>query len=86
MGTLGWPELIIILVLAVLIFGGTRLAGLGRASGRAIREFKEETRGLKEEKKDEAATQVPPAPQATQASTQQVVEGEVVDPNTPPQN
>ncbi|WP_368737130.1 twin-arginine translocase TatA/TatE family subunit, partial [Vibrio cholerae] len=42
---LGTTELLIILALALLIFGGTRLAGLGKSSGRAIREFKEETKG-----------------------------------------
>ena len=44
---LGWQELLIILAVALLLFGGSRLAGLGKASGRAIREFKEETRDLK---------------------------------------
>ena len=46
MGSIGWPELIIILIVVLLLFGGTRLAGLGKASGKAIREFKEETRDL----------------------------------------
>lgn len=41
----GW-EWLIILLIALLLFGGTKLAGLGKASGRAIREFKEETKGL----------------------------------------
>ena len=44
---LGWQELLIILAVALLLFGGSRLAGIGKASGRAIREFKEETRDLK---------------------------------------
>lgn len=39
---LGTPELIIILVVALLLFGGARLAGLGKGVGRSIREFKEE--------------------------------------------
>lgn len=47
---LGWPELLIVLLVAVLLFGGTRLAGVGKASGRAIREFKEETADLKKPK------------------------------------
>ena len=42
---LGWQELLVILVIVVLIFGGTKLAGVGRASGRAIREFKDELKG-----------------------------------------
>lgn len=52
---LGTTELLIILALALLIFGGTRLAGLGKSSGRAIREFKEETRSLSEQEKAEKA-------------------------------
>ena len=39
---LGPPELIIILVVALLIFGGSRLAGVGKGMGRSIREFKQE--------------------------------------------
>lgn len=46
---LGVPELLIILAVVLLLFGGSRLAGIGRSSGRAIREFKEETKGLSEE-------------------------------------
>lgn len=40
------PDLIIILVLALLLFGGSRLAGVGKSAGQAIREFKEETSEL----------------------------------------
>lgn len=40
MPNLGWQELIIILVIALVIFGPTRLAGIGGALGRAIREFR----------------------------------------------
>lgn len=45
---LGVPELLIILAVVLLLFGGSRLAGLGKSSGRALKEFKEETRGLKQ--------------------------------------
>lgn len=40
-------EIVILLIVAILIFGGTKLAGLGRGAGRAIREFKEETQSLR---------------------------------------
>jgi len=45
MGLFGWQELLIILVIVVIVFGGARLAGVGKASGRAIREFKDELKG-----------------------------------------
>jgi sec-independent protein translocase protein TatA len=39
---LGMPELLVILVIIVLIFGANRLAGLGKGLGQAIRGFKDE--------------------------------------------
>ena len=41
-GLPGGMEWVILLVVALLLFGGTRLAGMGKGAGRAIREFKEE--------------------------------------------
>jgi sec-independent protein translocase protein TatA len=37
----GWEWLVLVAV-AVLLFGGSRLAGLGKGAGQAIRGFKEE--------------------------------------------
>jgi sec-independent protein translocase protein TatA len=54
-GTLGLPELLIILVIIVLIFGANRLSGLGRGLGQAIRGFKEETQGPDEEEEERPA-------------------------------
>ncbi|MGI8767640.1 MAG: twin-arginine translocase TatA/TatE family subunit, partial [Propionibacteriaceae bacterium] len=34
---LGVPELLIILAVILLLFGGTKLAGLGKSTGRALR-------------------------------------------------
>lgn len=48
---LGSTELILILLIAVILFGGSRVAGLGKALGKSIREFKEEVGGT--ENKDE---------------------------------
>lgn len=47
---LGMPELIIILVIALVIFGGSRLPQLGEGLGKAIKGFK---KGISES--DEAA-------------------------------
>lgn len=37
----GW-EWVILAVVALVLFGGSKLAGVGKNAGRAIREFKEE--------------------------------------------
>ncbi len=50
---LGLPELLVILVIIMLIFGTSRLAGLGKGLGQAIRGFKDEVgSGDKEEERD----------------------------------
>jgi sec-independent protein translocase protein TatA len=41
---LGAPELLIILVIIIAIFGASRLAGVGGAIGGSIREFKKAVR------------------------------------------
>ena len=55
-GTLGAPELLILLAIVIVLFGASRLAGLGGALGRGIREFRAETRADddKDKKKDAA--------------------------------
>jgi len=45
MPQLGVPELIIILVIVVLVFGVGRLADVGGALGKGISQFKKATRG-----------------------------------------
>ena len=40
-GSLGVPELLIILVIVILIFGANRLPGLAKGMGSAIKNFKE---------------------------------------------
>ncbi|MEO1146642.1 MAG: twin-arginine translocase TatA/TatE family subunit [Cyanobacteria bacterium J06638_20] len=39
---LGWPEVLVILGVAVLIFGPKRIPELGSALGKTLRGFKEE--------------------------------------------
>lgn len=43
MGSIGMPELIIILVIALIIFGAGKLPQIGENMGRAIRNFKNAT-------------------------------------------
>jgi sec-independent protein translocase protein TatA len=40
--SLGMPELLVIFLIILLIFGAGRLAGLGKGLGQAIRGFKDE--------------------------------------------
>jgi sec-independent protein translocase protein TatA len=51
-GSLGWQELLIVLVILALVFGASRVADLGGALGKGIREFRQEARGDEEKKKD----------------------------------
>ena len=44
MGSLGIPELLIILAIVVLIFGANRLPELGRGIGKGIKNFKDATK------------------------------------------
>lgn len=47
---LGLPELLVILVIIVLIFGANRLPEIGRGLGRGIRNFKDATKdGLRKD-------------------------------------
>lgn len=48
----GAPELIIILVIVLLIFGPGRIASLAKDLGTGIREFREGISGPKEEKSE----------------------------------
>lgn len=43
---LGLPGLILILVVALLIFGPSKLPEIGKAAGNSLREFKNATKGL----------------------------------------
>lgn len=50
---LGWPELIIILFILLLIFGGSRLKGLAKGLGESISEFKKASSGEPVRNKEE---------------------------------
>ncbi|MEJ2032916.1 MAG: twin-arginine translocase TatA/TatE family subunit [Deltaproteobacteria bacterium] len=58
---LGMPELIVILVIVVIIFGAGKLPEIGAGLGKGIKNFKkatreeDEARKIEEEKKDQAS-------------------------------
>jgi sec-independent protein translocase protein TatA len=51
MGRIGLPELVIILVIIILIFGANRLPDIGRGFGKGIRNFRD---SFKEDEKEGA--------------------------------
>lgn len=51
-GSLGTPELLIILAVVILLFGASKLPELARGSGRALRIFKAETKALGDDDDD----------------------------------
>jgi sec-independent protein translocase protein TatA len=74
-GSIGMPELIIILVIALIIFGPRKLPELGKSLGRSLNEFKRASQDLQntleqeiklEEQKDQARTR--PEPSGTSTS------------------
>jgi sec-independent protein translocase protein TatA len=62
MPTLGAPELIIILVIIVLIFGVGKLPEVGQALGKGIREFRGAADGSEDESPQPLAKPAAPAP------------------------
>ena len=52
-GGLGTTELLIILAVIILLFGAAKLPELARGSGRALRIFKAETKGLMDDDQDD---------------------------------
>lgn len=45
MGQIGWPQLLIVLVIVLVIFGAKRLPEVGRSLGSGMREFKDGIQG-----------------------------------------
>ncbi len=69
-GGLGTTELLIILAVLVLLFGASKLPELARGSGRALRIFKAETKGLMDDDDDDDATTPAKTPGAARARGQ----------------
>ena len=88
MPNLGFPEIMIILVVALLVFGPKKLPDLGRSLGNGIREFRKGTQGLKDELegslKDTPKTEtVAVATPSIQAPTTQVISAAAAMPSAP---
>lgn len=48
MPNIGFPELIVILIIALIVFGPGKLPEIGKAVGKALQEFKKATQNIEE--------------------------------------
>ena len=94
-GSIGTAELVIILVIALIIFGPRKLPELGKSLGRSLNEFKKASTDLQntleqeikiEEEKEAAAKTKTPEPLTAEPSTVDQPEPSTTDQNdAPPQ-
>jgi len=94
MGNIGMPELIMILVLALLLFGPQKLPEIGKQVGKALGEFKRTSNELKrtiEDEMDRATKETPagepppasPAPPGTAPAAEKAPSGGGSGPTRP---
>ncbi|WP_396624036.1 TatA/E family twin arginine-targeting protein translocase [Luteitalea sp.] len=95
-GSLGMPELVIIFVIALIVFGPRKLPELGKSLGKSLAEFKRASNELRnsleeeirvEEEKERTPKAAPAAAAVPAAVAAPVVDGEtqpspVIDPYT----
>jgi sec-independent protein translocase protein TatA len=67
MGNIGAPEIILLLLVALLLFGAKRLPEIGRSLGSGMREFKDSVTG-NTPSHTEPPQQLPPATHDTTAA------------------
>lgn len=73
-------EWLVILAIVILVFGAAKLPDLARGTGQALRIFKAETKGLKDDDKDDegpaAPAELPPTSLAEETKAQSPIVGE----------
>jgi len=74
MSNIGLPEIAIVLVIVLVIFGPKRLPQLGRSLGSGMREFKDAVTGKRKDDDDHDAIEAPPPIPADRVTTAQADE------------
>jgi sec-independent protein translocase protein TatA len=50
---IGWPQIVLIVVIVLILFGGKKLPELMKGLGKGMKEFKDATKDLNEDNKEE---------------------------------
>lgn len=79
MGSIGFPELLVIFVIALIVFGPRRLPEIGKALGQGINEFKRASKDLQTRLEEEIE-------QDRRAGASTTAPPEAAAPANPPQN
>lgn len=72
-------EWLIILAIVILVFGAAKLPDLARGTGQALRIFKAETKGLRDDDDEKTVKTSPELTAADEVRPEDVTEGEIVD-------
>ncbi|MEU9958302.1 Sec-independent protein translocase subunit TatA [Streptomyces liliifuscus] len=72
-GRLGAPEIILILVVIILLFGAKKLPDMARSLGKSARILKSEAKAMKTEGKDDSAAPAAP-PHDDQSQVQRTIQ------------
>ena len=75
-GNLGFPELLIIMVVILLLFGAKRIPEIAGSMGKGIREFKKNINEATREVTSETSTSEPPRLSAAELERRRTVEEE----------
>lgn len=57
-GGLGWPETIVLMMLALFVFGPERLPGMARDAGRTLRQLRMQLKGMTDDLKAELGPEI----------------------------
>ena len=78
MPNIGLPEILVVLVIALIVFGPKRLPELGRSLGKGIREFKGSVSGENDDDEDRELRELQQSKAPAEAEAAESVEAEVV--------
>jgi len=83
MPNIGLPEIIVILVIALIVVGPGRLPDVGAALGKSIREFRKASSDISDAARIDAPVQQPAAPVQTTAPVQTAAPAPTPEPSVP---